>query len=134
MSAEPADWPPAFDSALAEFERHLRAERGLAPRSVMAYVGDVASLLDHACQLGRRAVGDIDLADLRSWLALQSTRGRARNTLARRASGARAFTAWAVGRGLATDDVGASLARPKTHRRLPQVLRADQAADRKSVV
>ena len=93
----------------------------------MAYLGDVASLLDHSYRRGRRVVGEIDLPDLRSWLALQSTRGRARSTIARRASGARAFTAWAVREGLADDDVGALLARPKPHSRLPEVLRADQA-------
>ena len=127
MSAEPADWPPSFDVALAGFELHLRAERGLAARSVTAYVGDAASLLDHVHRRGCQQVADIGLADLRSWLALHSTRGRARTTIARRASGARAFTAWALDQGLASHDAGAALARPKPHRTLPEVLRVDQA-------
>jgi integrase/recombinase XerC len=129
VSADPQDWPPAFVAVLADFERYLQSERGLAARSVTAYVGDVTSLLDHAFRRGRRDVAEIDLADLRSWLALQSTRGRSRSTIARRASGARAFTAWAVDRGYAVHDVGTKLARPKAHSRLPEVLRADQATE-----
>ena len=40
--------PVAHAQALDAFARHLRAERGLSPHTVRAYVGDVASLLDHA--------------------------------------------------------------------------------------
>jgi integrase/recombinase XerC len=127
VNAEADSWPPAFDQALADYERYLRGERGLAARSVTAYVGDVASLLEHVDRRGRRRISEIDLADLRSWLALQSTRGRSRSTLARRASGARSFTSWAVSMGLAGHDVGASLARPKAASPLPEVLRQEQA-------
>ena len=89
-------------------------------------VGDVASLLDHAHRRGRQAVGEIDLADLRSWLALQSTLvGRAARSPAERQA-RRAFTAWAVVRGWRPHDAGASLARPKPHSTLPEVLRADR--------
>jgi len=118
--------PPQFDDALEQFERHLRAERGLAAHTVRGYLGDVQGLLEHVSRRGRREIADIDLADLRSWLANLSVRGRARSTIARRTSGAAAFTSWAHGRGLAGRDVGGLLARPKAARTLPTVLRADQ--------
>jgi integrase/recombinase XerC len=108
--------------AAAAFARHLRVERGLAPRSVRAYVTDVDSLLDHAARKGRQSVSALTLADLRSWLALQQTSGRARSTVARKASAARTFTRWAAKSGRAEADVGARLTRPKPHRVLPHVL------------
>ena len=113
-------------SALAEFDRHLRSERGLSPRSVRAYHADIASLLEHVQRRGRRTTADIDLADLRSWLALQQTSGRARSTIARKASAARTFTRWAERSGRAARDAAARLARPKAHRTLPEVLGAGQ--------
>jgi integrase/recombinase XerC len=111
---------------LGPFERALRVERGLSERTVTAYVSDVAGLVEHAERLGVTTAAELDLAVLRSWLALQSTRGRARTTLARRTSAARAFTGYLVSHGLASVDAAARLARPKAHRTLPEVLRHDQ--------
>jgi integrase/recombinase XerC len=123
------DVAPAADreDVLDAFTRHLRSERGLSEHSVRAYRGDVASLLEHAGRMGRGGVADLDLLTLRSWLAGQATRGRARTTLARRAAAARTFTAWAHRQGLAATDAGSLLATPRTGRSLPGVLRRDEA-------
>lgn len=112
---------------LADYERHLVAERDLAPHSVRAYLGDVASMLEHATRLGHREVGTVDLRTLRSWLAGQQTRGRARTTIARRATAVRVFTAWAHRVGHAQADAGSALASPRAHRSLPPALRVDEA-------
>lgn len=119
--------PTAHGEALTEWVRHLRSERGLSPHSVRAYRADVALLLEHAHRMGRCAPGSIDLAVLRSWLAGQATRGKARATLARRAAAARAFTAWAHREGLLPSDPGSRLATPKAARTLPSVLRRGEA-------
>ena len=66
---------------------------------------------------------------LRSWLAAAAGAGAARTTLARRTSAVKTFTAWAMRRGLLTDDPAARLQVPKAHRTLPAVLRQDQALD-----
>jgi integrase/recombinase XerC len=133
VSANPELVDAAPSGELAEaaeaFERHLRAERGLSPRSVRAYSADIASLLEHAGRRGRTSVGQLDLADLRSWLALQQTTGRARSTIARKASAARTFTRWSQRTGRSDHDVGARLARPRAHRTLPQILGAGQVVD-----
>jgi integrase/recombinase XerC len=121
--------PARLAAALDGFTRHLRAERGLSPHSVRAYRGDVAGLLEHARRMGHDSVSTLDLRVLRSWLAAQSTRGRARTTLARRAAAARTFTAWAVRDGLLASDCGALLASPRGRPALPAVLdRAEAAA------
>ena len=119
--------PPALDAALADYERHLRSGRGLSVHSVRAYVGDAASLLDHAVRMGRDDLAGLDLTVLRSWLARLSSTGQARSSVARRAASARSFTAWAHRAGRAPLDAGALLATPRTGRSLPDVLRQDEA-------
>ena len=81
----------------------------------------------HADRLGISSLDELDLRTLRSWLANQQTRGKARTTLARRATAARVFTAWLARTGRVPVDPGASLGSPKAHRTLPSVLRADEA-------
>ncbi|MBZ5733177.1 tyrosine recombinase XerC [Nocardioides sp. TRM66260-LWL] len=119
----------AWAATLADYERHLRHERGLSEHTVRAYLVDLASLAGHAGRLGQTDPAELDLRTLRSWLALQQTTGRARTTLARRSSSARVFTAWLARSGRASVDAGAALARPKAHRELPAVLRPDEASD-----
>jgi integrase/recombinase XerC len=118
--------PTWADQRLAAFQRHLAAERGLSPHTVRAYLGDVSSLLEHACRRGLGDLADLDIAVIRSWLAAQHSGGRARATLARRAAAARAFTAFGCSCGWLAGDPGALLGTPKTHRHLPQVLAREQ--------
>jgi integrase/recombinase XerC len=123
------DLPEAFARALADYERHLTAQRDLTPHSVRAYVGDVGSLLRHAALLGGHGLDDVDLHTLRSWLANQQTRGRSRSTLARRSTAARVFTRWACDTGRTSVDAGALLSTPKAHRTLPEALSQQQALE-----
>jgi integrase/recombinase XerC len=122
------DLPPAFDDARERFVEHLTFERGLSDHTVRAYAADLCSLFDHAVRLQCAAVNEIDIAVLRSWLAKLHSLGMKPATLARRASSARTFTAWAVRDGLLDVDPGARLASPRLGRHLPEVLRVDEAA------
>ncbi|MEU6642299.1 tyrosine-type recombinase/integrase [Saccharomonospora sp. NPDC046836] len=72
---------------------------------------------------------DLDVGVLRAWLAGQRSVGRSRTTLARRAAAARTFTAWAFRRGELATDPGARLVAPRPHRKLPGVLRTEQAGE-----
>ena len=117
-----------MQAALAGFERHLGAERGLSPHTVRAYIGDVRSLLEHAAGDDITALDRLDIAVLRRWLASQYRTGHARATLARRAASARTFTAWACAGGWLSRDPGPLLGTAKVRRRLPQVPRQDQMA------
>ena len=105
MSAPTADRPgedrPAEDRsgeqelgeaharALGEYEEHLRWERHRSPRTIAAYLGDLADLMRHAQRRGRESPEQITLEDLRDWLAGHD--GAARTSSARRASAARGF-------------------------------------------
>ncbi len=119
--------PEGMARVLADYERHLVSERDLTPHTVRAYLGDITGMLRHAARLGHTEVVTLDIRTLRSWLALQQTRGRARTTMSRRATAVRVFTAWAHRTGLAEADPGALLGSPKAHRTLPPALRVDEA-------
>lgn len=118
-----AELSEAQAATVDEYERHLGLERGLSAHTVRAYVGDVVSLLGFA---GDR---ELDLAVLRGWLAALRAGGASRTTLARRSAAARTFTAWAHRVGKLQVDPGIRLAAPRAHRKLPAVLRQEQAAE-----
>lgn len=122
----PGALPEEFTSSLSEFERHLRAERGLSPHTVRAYAGDALDLLRYADAQGVECLTEIDLRLLRRWLAGMGATGHARSTLSRRAAAARVFTAYAARRGWVSADAGAALVAPKAHRGLPGVLGVDE--------
>jgi integrase/recombinase XerC len=133
--------PPDVGEVVADYERHLELERGLSAHTVRAYLADVVSLLGFLQGLPTvggvrsidrsqgKGVAALDLTGLRAWLAAQRTAGVSRTTMARRSAGARTFTAWAHRRGHLADDPGARLASPRPHRKLPSVLRQDQAGE-----
>lgn len=121
------DLPEALARALADYERHLVAERDLTAHTVRAYRGDLSDLLEHAARSGCADVTELDLRLLRSWLAKQQTLGKSRTTLARRATAARVFTGWLARTGRIPADVGSALRSPKPHQHLPEILRVDEA-------
>jgi integrase/recombinase XerC len=122
-----AELPSPLAEALAGYEDHLRSQRDLSAHTLRGYVSDVVSLLDHLARRGRTRVDQLDLADLRSWLAQGRTRGHSRATTARHAAAARSFTAYLRRASLTPDDPGQRLVSPKAHRTLPDVLAPDQA-------
>ena len=123
----PPGLPAGFAEALDAFCAHLELERDMSPNTLRAYRADLTSLFDHAARMQLTEPAELDLATLRSWLARLHTQGRSRATLARRASSARMFTAWAHRRGMLDVDPGVRLASPKPQRRLPEVLRTADA-------
>jgi len=118
--------PAALGAALADFSRHLDAERALSRHTVRAYHGDVSSLLEYASRCGIDEPGLLDVSTLRGWLASQHRAGSARATLARRGAAARAFTSYAHRRGWLAADPGPQLGTPKARHVLPQVLRREE--------
>ncbi|CAN5237765.1 tyrosine recombinase XerC [soil metagenome] len=115
--------------ALDAYAVHLAAERDLSEHTVRAYVTDVSQLAEHVQRLGILDPADLHIRALRSYLANLQTRGKARTTLARRATSARIFTAWMVRTHRSAHDAGALLVSPKTQRELPPVLRLEEIRD-----
>jgi integrase/recombinase XerC len=111
-----------YEKLIAAFTRHLQVERSLSKHTIRAYLGDLESLVEHLEAIGVSDISDLQLIHLRSWLANQQVKGGARTTLSRRAVSVRLFTKWAVKNKFLEKDVAATLATPKGHRTLPEVL------------
>ena len=116
-----------FQEILKAFNRHLTSERDLSVHTVRAYIGDLESLLAHLETLKVDEIAQLELIHLRSWLANQQIKGGARTSLSRRITSIRLFTKWAVKNKYLAKDVGTTLATPKGHRILPDVLEIDEA-------
>ncbi|KEI42966.1 tyrosine recombinase XerC [Saccharopolyspora rectivirgula] len=124
-----AKLPAGFGRVADEFERHLAVERGLSVHTVRGYLGDVVSLLTHLADSGVADVAELDVSLLRRWLAAQHEQHASRSTLSRRVAAVRNFTSWAHERGHLPNDPGPRLASPVKQRKLPAVLRREQAAE-----
>jgi integrase/recombinase XerC len=122
-------WPPELKAALADYVRHLEAQRGLSEHTVRAYRADLAGLFDHLGRLRVQRLADVDRRALRSWLARQQSLGHARATTQRRVAAARVFFAWAQQTGLVDTNPATGLRSPSLTRSLPPTLaQADAAA------
>jgi integrase/recombinase XerC len=112
--------------SLNAFARHLGAERGLSEHTQRAYVSDLRNLMSYVRDRGITDLSGVHLSDLRTWLAVQSERGAARSTLARRSASARAFLRWATRTGVIQVDPSLRLVAPKSVKPLPGVLKPDE--------
>ena len=118
-----------FESVFLAFQRHLEKERNLSVHTIRAYCGDLESLIAHVEILGISDFSQLTLLHLRSWLANQQVKGGARTSLSRRAVSIRLFTKWAYKNKYIPTDVGSTLATPKGHRTLPDVLTMEGAKE-----
>jgi integrase/recombinase XerC len=121
-------WPPELEAALADYVRHLTAQRGLSEHTVRAYRADLAGLFDHLGRLRVSGLAEVDRRALRSWLAKQQSLGQARATTQRRVAAARVFFTWAQEAGLVEGNPATGLRSPKLTRSLPPTLEQDDAA------
>jgi integrase/recombinase XerC len=119
---------PSFEKVTSEYTRYLTQERSLSEHTSRAYLGDLNSFLDNLELQKVDDISTITIAHIRSWLATQQVKGGARTTLSRRAVSIRLFTKWATKKGYLAKDVGATLATPKGHRTLPEVLSVSDAS------
>ena len=116
----------ASAAILEEFDEYLDLQCSRSAHTRRAYLGDLRSLFAFLAERGS-SLDALSLPVLRAWLGASAGAGAARTTLARRTSAVKAFTAWAVRRGVLTGDPATRLQTPKAHRSLPSVLRQDQA-------
>ena len=77
-------------------------------------------MLSFARHRGVGDLGELRLADLRSWLGEQADRGAARSAIARHAAAARTFLRWAARTGRIDVDPSLRLAAPRRSRSLPE--------------
>lgn len=140
--------PSPRDAAWLEaFEEHLRHERNRSPQTVRAYATDLRDLVAHVASgtwgghpgtatseaaveadaVAPDVFAEVDVEDLRGWLAAMTDAGLARTTLARRVAAVRTFTGWLRREGLREDDPALRLRSPRPAATLPHVLQEQQA-------
>lgn len=113
-----ADLPSA--TLLAAYLQHLRA-RDLSPNTVAAYRADLEEFAEY-CARGHADLVTADAEAVRAFLASRTTLGRARTSVARKASALRGFYRFAVRAGLRPDNPATAVITPKRASRLPNIL------------
>lgn len=114
--------PAALVSVLEAFADHQRLHSNRSEHTIRAYHSDLVSLFGHLSEQGIGRLDEVELPDLRGWLAGQQAAGLAPATLQRRGGAVRVFFRWARSQQLTDVDPAAGLKSPKVPRRLPQTL------------
>jgi integrase/recombinase XerC len=114
---------------LRRWLRHVELELGRSQNTVKAYNKDITSLLEFVNSRGCQHLSDVGIMELRGWLAAQRTAGLSSTTVARRATAARMFFAWALSAQVIDHDPAAALVIPKVVKHLPNVLGQGQAQE-----
>jgi integrase/recombinase XerC len=118
---------PSTVAAMAwQLEAFTGSLTGAAPATVEAYGRDLRSFVTWAERRGLAGPEGVDRTMLRRYLAYLATAGKARRTIARRASAVRRYFGWLRRTGVLDADPSAGLSAPKGEARLPRVLRPDE--------
>ena len=128
-------------STINSFLNFLKVERNSSELTIKSYKDD----LDHVCeffeeQSGRLpAPADVDVSQLRNYVAYLHECGYARSTVARRLACLRSFFRYCKREGICETNPAKPLRTPRAGRKLPHFLTTEEvgrllSADRKSVV
>lgn len=119
--------PDTFVPIIDRFIQYLELELGRSTNTAKAYRKDLEDLVEFVVGRGCNELGEVGIMELRGWLADQRNHGLTSATIARRATAARTFFAWATHNGHLTEDPAAALVIPKVSKKLPNVLQQNQA-------
>ncbi len=123
MTAEnDTELPAAWLGVLDAFADHQRLPSNRSEHTIRAYRSDLGDLFGHLAGQGIDRLDQVELPDLRGWLATQQAAGLAPATLQRRSGAVRVFFRWARSQQLTDVDPAAGLRSPKVPRRLPRTL------------
>lgn len=119
--------PPApadiDDSAITAFVSHLASERRLSPDTVKHYRRDLASAVRHL----PAPWSAVTVHDIRALVATLHRQGLGGRSLQRMLSTLRTFYGFLIREGQARDNPALDVRAPKSGKRLPKALDADQA-------
>jgi integrase/recombinase XerC len=117
---------PAAHAALDAFARHLSTERRLSPLTTSAYLQDLGALV---AWCDARELGDwvqLDSQHVRTFAAQSHASGLSPRSVQRRLSAVRTFCGYLQREGIVRLNAGKDVRAPKSSRRLPKTLDADQ--------
>lgn len=108
---------------IEKFLRHLDIERGVSSHTLRAYSRDLKYFSQH-CGLSLK---DLDMIDVRTFVANQIASGKAKTTVARRLATLRSFFNYLYQEGYVKVNYAKLVSTPKTPRHLPNFLSVDDA-------
>lgn len=115
-----------FDELVQEYGEFLAVRQAEHTRA--SYLADLSNLSGFLVERGVSPV-DVNVVDLRAWLASMADQGLARSTLARRTSTVRGFFLWASKQGYIAHDPSITLKSPKVPRSLPKTISQSEASE-----
>ncbi len=128
MNSEKNDASDVIDSSLLminSFLKHLESERRLSPHTVSNYQRD---LKEAARVLRQPDWAGVTVHDIRSLVATLHRQGKGGKTIARQLSTLRTFYRYLMREGIAKDNPVMDVRAPKSGKRLPKALDADQVS------
>ncbi len=117
-----AEGPTAFDGLLDAFIGYLRAERGVSPKTVEAYAGDLRAYFLHLEARGFPEISRVKREDVLGYLDALRERKLSGRSAARHLAALRGFHRFLVADGLAPADPTEDVDTPRSARRLPVFL------------
>ena len=117
---------PEFETAFDAFTDYIRGERGLSPRTVDAYLHDLADFASWCRDQGVARPSEVTPERITGYLVSLSAAGRKSTTAARHLVSVRRLYAFLVREGILASDPTEPLSSPKLGRPLPKVLRVDE--------
>ncbi len=114
------------DAALDSFLAYQKINKGLSANTIKSYSSDIGACLDALESQGVRALGDVTLDNLRTWIAAEAG-SHAKSSMARKIVAVRSFFEYCAVHGIIASDPAQSLTTPKLPQTLPAVLTPEQA-------
>lgn len=130
MASDPLDAiPPTFAEPVESFLAWLELERGLSANTIQAYAGDIAQCAHFMNENGASDWSAVDGAMVSHWTANLSKKDYARTSQSRKLSAVRMLARHLVSQNFRKDDFTELASSPKTTRKLPEVLTAQEIKD-----
>ncbi|HEU4430273.1 MAG TPA: site-specific tyrosine recombinase XerD [Myxococcota bacterium] len=118
----------AFGDAVDAFLRHGALERGLAPKTTLAYGADLARFADFLEREGVASPRALAREHVSGFLASLEAQGLGARSRARMLVSVRRFAQYLVTTGRCSRDASEGVSAPKLPRQLPRTLRPDESA------
>lgn len=110
-----------MNTLVEKFLRHLEVERGMSGHTLRAYRKDLEEFAAYA----PKNVDDIEMIDVRGFVAQQIRNGLSKTTAGRRLSSVRSFLRYLTREGYLTANPAKLVTTPKSERHLPKFLSVD---------
>lgn len=116
-----------WQALIADFEKHLRAEKGLAELTIRNYKADIQPLYDFVRLKDIADMRSLDRLTLRGYLAWLTELGYVRHSVSRKLSTLRTFLKWMSSKGIIEGDPLPKRGIMRVPKRLPRFLSEEQA-------